>query len=161
MAESQARGGRAASRALYASPSMTRTIELLEPSGAATVVDADADGPSLWLSKADLAAVTGFELKPEGLCRDHLCYPVPPAREAEFVRGGEVNVAAFWRYRGGAVAASNDGGAWVLGDAEDEQRARLDTLEAPDFTLPDLSGELHSLSDYRGRKVLLAAWASW
>ena len=77
------------------------------------------------------------------------------------MRGDEVNVAAFWRHRGGAVAASKSGDVWVLGDAEDEQRSRFDTLEAPDFTLPDLSGELHSLSDYRGRKVLLATWASW
>jgi hypothetical protein len=140
---------------------MSRTIELLEPSGAATVVPADVNGGDLWLSKADLAAVTGFELKPEGLCRGELCYPLPPGREAEFARGNEVNIAAFWRYRGGAVIHSRDGDAWVLGDALDEQRARLDSLEAPDFTLPDLSGELHSLSDYRGRKVLLAAWASW
>lgn len=26
---------------------------------------------------------------------------------------------------------------------------------APDFTLPDQNGELHSLSDYRGKKVIL------
>ena len=140
---------------------MSRTVELLEPSGAATIVEAEASGADLWLSKANLTAVTGFELKPEGLCRGEVCYPLPPGREAAFAREGEVNVAAFWRHRGGAVAASADRGTWVLGDAEDEQRARLDSLEAPDFTLPDLSGELHSLSDYRGRKVLLATWASW
>lgn len=27
--------------------------------------------------------------------------------------------------------------------------------EAPDFTLPDQNGEMHSLSDYRGQKVVL------
>lgn len=27
--------------------------------------------------------------------------------------------------------------------------------KAPDFTLPDQNGELHSLSDYRGRKIIL------
>ena len=137
------------------------TIALLTPSGSAQTVSADAEGDALWLSTSDLAATTGFELKPEGLCRDHLCYPVPPGRDAEFTRDGEVNVAGFWRYRGGAVVASRDSSVWVLGDASDEQRARMDSLEAPDFTLPDLTGELHSLSDYRGRKVLLAAWASW
>ena len=26
---------------------------------------------------------------------------------------------------------------------------------APDFTLPDQNGELHTLSDYRGQKVIL------
>jgi peroxiredoxin len=35
------------------------------------------------------------------------------------------------------------------------------TLEAPDFTLPDIDGKQHSLSDYRGKKVLLLSWASW
>lgn len=38
---------------------------------------------------------------------------------------------------------------------------RLASLEAPDFTLPDLDGRPHSLSDYRGQKILLAAYASW
>ncbi|NDG42002.1 MAG: TlpA family protein disulfide reductase, partial [Betaproteobacteria bacterium] len=37
----------------------------------------------------------------------------------------------------------------------------LSTLEAPDFELPDLAGQTHRLSDYRGKKVLLATWASW
>ena len=37
----------------------------------------------------------------------------------------------------------------------------LSSLEAPDFTLPDLDGRLHSLSDYRGKKVFLVSWASW
>ena len=32
---------------------------------------------------------------------------------------------------------------------------------APDFALPDLAGELHTLSEHRGKKVLLATWASW
>ncbi|MCH7868912.1 MAG: redoxin domain-containing protein [Myxococcales bacterium] len=34
-------------------------------------------------------------------------------------------------------------------------------LAAPDFSLPDLEGTLHSLSDHRGKKVLLIAYASW
>ena len=34
-------------------------------------------------------------------------------------------------------------------------------LTAPDFSLPDLEGREHSLSDYRGNKVFLATWASW
>jgi len=28
-------------------------------------------------------------------------------------------------------------------------------VKAPDFTLPDQNGDLHSLSDYRGKKVIL------
>ena len=37
----------------------------------------------------------------------------------------------------------------------------LGTEFTPDFELPDLSGTLHRLSDHRGRKVLLIAYASW
>ncbi len=31
----------------------------------------------------------------------------------------------------------------------------------PDFTLTSLDGESVSLSDYRGRKVIVFMWASW
>ena len=33
--------------------------------------------------------------------------------------------------------------------------------EKPDFTLPDLAGTEHSLSDYRGRWVVVNYWATW
>lgn len=32
---------------------------------------------------------------------------------------------------------------------------------APDFTLSDMDGEQHSLSDYRGRTVMLNFWGTW
>jgi peroxiredoxin len=32
---------------------------------------------------------------------------------------------------------------------------------APDVRLPDLDGNAHALSDYRGKKVLLYCWSSW
>ena len=32
---------------------------------------------------------------------------------------------------------------------------------APEFTLPDLNGNMVSLTDYKGRVVLLNIWATW
>jgi peroxiredoxin len=40
-------------------------------------------------------------------------------------------------------------------------RALPDRPQAPDFTLKDLSGKSHSLSDYRGKVVLVNFWATW
>ncbi len=48
-----------------------------------------------------------------------------------------------------------------LGVSAEERASALTSLEAPDFTLPDLEGRPHSLSEYRGKKVLLVAYASW
>ena len=33
--------------------------------------------------------------------------------------------------------------------------------EAPDFTVTDTEGNTHSLSDYRGRNVMVVFWATW
>jgi hypothetical protein len=48
-----------------------------------------------------------------------------------------------------------------LGAAADDRGAQLASLEAPDFNLPDLAGRRHSLSEHRGKKVFLVAYASW
>ena len=37
----------------------------------------------------------------------------------------------------------------------------LDSEPAPDFTLQSLAGKRVSLSDFRGRAVLLYFWATW
>jgi len=45
------------------------------------------------------------------------------------------------------------------GEAASETEAR--GSEAPDFTVYDLEGNAHKLSDFRGKPVLLNFWASW
>jgi hypothetical protein len=106
-------------------------------------------------------AVTGWLARPEGLCHGEVCVPLPPGREHDFVRDSRVNVAALWRHLGRPVVHDERGDAWVLGASARDRAAALESLQAPDFTLPDVSGRLHSLSDHRGRKVLLVTWASW
>jgi len=36
-----------------------------------------------------------------------------------------------------------------------------DNVEAPDFAIADMAGEVRRLSQYRGRPVLIAFWAVW
>lgn len=59
------------------------------------------------------------------------------------------------------LAVDRDERVACLGVAAAARGAALTSLEAPDFALPDLTGRLHTLSEQRGRKVLLVAWASW
>lgn len=103
--------------------------------------------------------VLDFELKPEGLCRGPLCYPIPEG--LDLVTDAGVDLAAFAALSGRPLALDTDAGAAFLGTAAEDRAAALTSLEAPDFTLPDLDGNLHSLSDHRGKKVLLVAYASW
>jgi hypothetical protein len=123
---------------------------------------ASADGANLWLSLEDLQASTGWELKAQGLCLDDRCVPLPSGREGEFLgAGGRFNLAAFARYLGQPVVHDDAHGVWLFGEAAATRRETLLSLEAPDFSLPGLDGRLYSLSQYRGRKVLLLSWASW
>lgn len=135
-------------------------LTLLLESGPAEV-EARAEGEALWLAAADAAAATGWELKPEGLCRGPVCVPVPPGRDEEFARGGEIDLAAFWRLMGKPLLRDEAGETWLLGEDAASHAEAMRTLEAPDFALPDLDGRVHRLSDYRGHRVLLVTWASW
>jgi hypothetical protein len=111
----------------------------------------------LWLAGADAARVTGWTLKPEGMCRDDHCIPLP----ATAVGAGRVDVEALWRRLGNPVLSADDRQTWVLGAGAGDRNAALAGLMAPDFALPDLSGTRRTLSELRGKKVLLVTWASW
>ena len=45
-----------------------------------------------------------------------------------------------------------------LGQSQDERHPRE---LAPDFALPDLDGQVHTLSEQRGHPVVLAYFATW
>lgn len=53
---------------------------------------------------------------------------------------------------------------WLLATAalaEQTLTAVPGKVEAPDFTLQDTSGKTHTLSDYRGRPVIINFWTTW
>jgi hypothetical protein len=126
------------------------------------VASALAQGDNLWLALDDVHRATGWELKPEGVCRGATCVPIPPRRRDEFVGADKsFNLGAFARHLGQTIAHDDAHAVWFFGEESEARRNHLLTLEAPNFTLPDIDGNTHALSDYRGKKVLLLSWASW
>jgi hypothetical protein len=145
---------------------MTETRSTVIYDDVATELSARTEAGELWISSGDLYRVTRFELKPEGVCRGAICYPLPPASfgQSQLLRheSGKswFNLTAFARLMNQPVAHDASRSAWYFG-ARSDQRQELASLQAPDFTLPDIDGRLHSLSDFRGKKVHLVTWASW
>lgn len=136
-------------------------VTLLTETGEHEIAGVEASTEALWCSATEALQATGWTAKPEGLCKGEVCVPLPAGREREFVAGRRINLAALWRHLGQPAVRSERGHAWVLSESARERKAALASLEAPDFTLPDPSGRMHRLSDYRGKKVFLVTWASW
>ena len=70
--------------------------------------------------------------------------------------GSEVSV-------GGIATVTQETGAPEGTEVPGETAAETEAKgsEAPDFTVYDLEGNAHKLSDFRGKPVLLNFWASW
>jgi AhpC/TSA family len=119
----------------------------------------------LWLSAEEFHKATGFELKPEGVCKGDRCIPIPKGRDNEFnVRqDGKTwfNLSEFGRLLELPAAQDAKNSVWYFDSGAAEQDRYLKSLIAPDFKLPDVDGKDHSLSDFHGKKVLLITWASW
>lgn len=121
-------------------------------------VAATTAGGKVSLSHDALGAL-GWELHPEGLCREGLCVPVPAGVALETDSG--VDLEALARVLDRPVAIDADEQAAYLGVSAGDRARALKSLTAPDFELPDLAGRMHRLSHHRGKKILLVAYASW
>ena len=137
---------------------MAEAFTLIE-AGAAAELRADVSGERVRIAPAVLRETLGWELKPQGLCRGPVCVPV--AEPAALGDAAGIDLRALADALGRPLALDLDERVGALGTALTDRAAQLDSLEAPDFALPDLSGELHRLSDHRGKKVLLVVYASW
>jgi hypothetical protein len=108
------------------------------------LIDTDVVDP------AELAAQTGWELKPEGLCKADRCVPL---------QGDPLTAEVLARRLGMALVNDPDHGAMALGP-ESGGRALLDA-RLPDLELPDRHGRPFSLRSLRGTRFVMIAWASW
>ena len=131
-------------------------ITLLYDERVTTLPGAEVSGEALWLNAADLHTATGWKLETEGLCRGDACVRVDPAwRDG----AGRIDLNAFARHLGQPI--TRDDSAWAFGASVNTRHDALFSLTAPDFTLPDLDGVMHALSDYRGKKIFLHSWGSY
>jgi hypothetical protein len=121
-------------------------------------VNATVDGEHLWLTAADFLTTTGWKLESAGLCKGDACVRT----QASWLNvDGRIDLSAFARHMGQPVVREDAHQVWAFGASVNTRRDALYSLEAPDFTLPDLDGKLHSLSDYRGKKIFMYSWGSY
>jgi hypothetical protein len=104
--------------------------------------------------------VLGWEAKPEGLCRDEVCIPLPGDVSGR-AGDGLIYVDVLARLLDRPVAIDTSEQVLAFAASPNQRAAALRSGQAPDFELPDVDGVLHRLSDHQGRKIVLYAYASW
>jgi peroxiredoxin len=137
----------------------TTVVELVDAQLGAQTVTGRVDGDRVLLDPGSLEATTGWVLKAEGLCRGDVCVPVRD-REA-LVVDGAIDVAAFAAALGCPAVVDAAEGVVAVGAPVAERVEAMESLDAPDFELPRLTGEPFRLSSTSGRKRVVATWASW
>ena len=108
-----------------------------------------------YVDPAEFEARTGWESKPEGMCKGDMCVPAPDAIGDD----GRIDVERVAERLQMPVVTDPDTGAMAIGP--EAMGRSLTTAVAPELTLPDVDGNPFSLASLHGRKVLLVAWASW
>jgi hypothetical protein len=103
----------------------------------------------------ELERQTGWELKPEGLCKDDRCVPLPDGSGAD----GVVDLTVVAERLGMPLVHDEGHGLWALGPEAGDRV--LASAELPPIVLTDVDGRPFDLASLRGEKVLIAAWASW
>jgi hypothetical protein len=111
------------------------------------------------VSANELRRELGWELKPEGLCREDVCVLVPDRASLE--ADGKIDAVAVAALLDRPALVDEVTGVVAIGAQRSIRQRAIDDLQAPDFVLPDLDGTPHALSDHRSKNRLLVAFSSW
>jgi peroxiredoxin len=125
----------------------------------ATRVPGEADGSRVRVEASHLEEATGWVLKARGLCRGDICVPV--ADRHALIEENLLDMAVFAQALGRRFVIAPEVAIAAVALDADERRRALEGLTAPDFSLPDLDGNIQRLSDSAGSKRLIVAFASW
>ena len=145
----------AGTAAAFAAPTTASSATVLYNDSTVKLNQVRPDAKDLWVRAADLPHINEFELKPQGACRADMCIPV-----AKTLKNGPwFNLTGFSRKLGQAYI--NDQGVWSFGEIPVMRGSFYNSRLAPDFAVPDRTGKVVHLSDFRGKKALVFTWASW
>ena len=115
----------------------------------------------IWsLAPDEFAELTGWTLKPEGLCCGDLCAPLL-RRDRVIAADGRIIMEEAAPLIGKSVVVDAPRGVAAMAASGTTRGAEMVSCEAPDISLPDRDGNFVSMGDFRRRKVVLLAWASW
>ena len=100
-----------------------------------------------------------------GVCVADLCVPMQTGEKTEKIKvidGTEyVPLGSFLDAITAQYVRSENKETFIF-DVSSRQNESNEGFDSPqDFSLPTMTGEEVQLSDYRGKKVILFAWASW
>ena len=122
-------------------------------------IAATIDGSVVRLETEPVLTALGWTKKPEGLCQGDVCVPI--GSRPDLITAQGLDLLGLGEVLGRPVAIDQAESAASIGAATAAHGAELLAGVAPDFSLPDLTGKEYSLSSFKGKKVLLIAYASW
>ena len=146
---------------------MTTLTVLGDPTAGAgtTTVEAELAGGRALVAADDLPGAIGWTLKPEGLCRGDQCVPV---RDRAVLGGTDtgdrdpaVDLLAVAAALGRPAFLDEDSATLAIGAPSDLRRRALAGRQAPPVELPDLDGNLRSISDLHDDKAVVVAFSTW
>lgn len=117
------------------------------------------DGDRLLVPEDQLAAATGWELKPQGLCRADACVPVRD--RSALGPEGWIDLVAFAGAVRHPVATEPELATVAIGEPASTRGQALASLDAPDITLPTVGGGSTSVREHTGKKRLVVSFSSW
>jgi hypothetical protein len=117
------------------------------------------DGDTVLVDASGFEAATGWQLKPEGLCRGDVCVPV--RAHPGVIVDGKIDAAKVASLMGRSVVVDPRAGVVAYGPSAVAVAEQLADCRAPDFTLPRLDGTPFSMAAIGRKKKVLVTWASW
>lgn len=109
---------------------------------------------------ADVERITGWELKPEGLCRGDVCVPTRARADALHV-DGRIALDTIAELLARPLAVDRDAQVAVLGASAATRHAQLADGRVDDLVLRDRDGAPFEWRAIGRKKKVLVAWASW